>query len=57
MVSFALTVAEDVVNSELRNYKEAIGTKDSTEWSKAMEENMNSLKKNQTWVLVDKLER
>ena len=45
------------MDSKLRNYKEAIGTKDNTEWSKAMEEDMTSLKKNQTWVLVDKLEK
>ena len=31
MVSFALTIAEDIVDSEPRNYKEAMGTKYSTE--------------------------
>ena len=57
MVSFALTVAEDIVDFEPRNYKKVMGSKDSTEQSKAMEEEINSLRKNQTQVLVDKLER
>ena len=57
MVSFALTVAEDIVDSESRNYKKVIGSKDSMEWLKSMEEEMNSLKKNQAWMLVDKPER
>ena len=46
MVSFALTVAEDIVDSEPRNYKEVMGSKVNVEWSKAMEEEMNFLKKN-----------
>ena len=38
MAFFALTIAEDIVDSELRNYKEAMGCEDSAELSKAMEE-------------------
>ena len=43
---FSLTVIEEIVDSEPRNYKEAIGNKNSAEWSKTMEEEMNYLKKN-----------
>ena len=57
IISFAPTVVEDIIDSEPRNYKEAMGNKDSTEWSKAMEAEMNSLKKNQTWMLVHKPKR
>ena len=57
IISFAPTVVEDIIDFEPRNYKEAMGNKDSTEWSKAMEEEMNSLKKNQTWMLVHKPKR
>ena len=49
MVFFALTIGEDIVNSEPRNYKEVMGCEASAELSKAKEEEMNSLKKNQTW--------
>ena len=34
-----------------------MGSKDNAEWLKTMEEKMNSLKKNQTWVLVENPER
>ena len=37
IVSFALIVVEDIVDFKERNYKEAMGSKDSVEWSKAME--------------------
>ena len=38
MVSFALTIAEDIVDFEPRNYKKAMGCEYSVEWSKVMEE-------------------
>ena len=57
MVSFALTVTKDIVDFEPKKYKDSIGSKRCVEWSKTMEEEMNSLKKNQNWVLEDKPKR
>ena len=37
---------------ELDNYKEAMGCEDSKKWRLAMEEEMDSLHRNQTWKLV-----
>ena len=46
IVSFALTIAKDIMDSEPRNYKEAMRSKESVERSESMEEEMNFLKKN-----------
>lgn len=53
LISFALTIAEDLEDREHRNYKEAINGKESNLWIEAMESEMNSLKKNDSWTLVD----
>ena len=47
-IFFTFTIVEDIVDFEPRNYKEAMGCEDSAEWSKAMKEEINSLKKNKT---------
>lgn len=39
---------------EPSNYKEAITSKDSKKWIKAMDEDYQYLMKNKTWVLVPK---
>lgn len=37
------------------SYKEAVAENDSHKWIQAINEELGSLTKNQTWVLVDKL--
>ena len=48
-VAYALPFVEEDIPS---TYKEAMCTSKSGEWKKAMEEEMKSLHKNQTWDLV-----
>lgn len=54
LIHYALSIAEDVEFQEPSNYKEAITCKDNKKWIKAMHEEIDSLAKNQTWVLVNK---
>ena len=54
IVSYALSVASEVVNSEPLSYKEAVSRSDKSNWKKAMDEEMESLRKNETWILVPK---
>ena len=49
MVSFALLTDGET----LSNFDEAVQSTDSDKWSAAMAEEMESLKKNQTWELVE----
>jgi len=39
----------EVTEGELKTYKEAIGTVNSSQWKKAMKKKVQSLKSNQTW--------
>ena len=54
MVAFALNVAEHIEGSEPKSYVDAVNRKHSKEWTTAMQEEIDSLHKNGTWVLVDK---
>ncbi|KAH9769620.1 hypothetical protein KPL71_012083 [Citrus sinensis] len=54
MVSYALAVAEEVIGEEPINYKQAMNSKDRKKWLGAMNEEIISLKKNNTWILVKK---
>jgi len=51
-VSYALAVGENLYYDEPKSYKNAIQSKEASEWLIAMNEEMQSLKKNQTWELV-----
>ena len=51
-VAFALAVAEEIGREEPRSYKEAMESKDSKKWLSSMDDEMASLRKNQTWELV-----
>ena len=51
-VAYALSVADTIENSEPVTYSEAVASIDSTKWLIAMNEEMESLHKNQTWELV-----
>ncbi|RVW38700.1 Retrovirus-related Pol polyprotein from transposon TNT 1-94 [Vitis vinifera] len=56
-VAFALAVAEEIGREEPRSYKEAMESKDSKKWLSSMDDEMASLRKNQTWELVPLPER
>ena len=47
-------VTGELEGTEPEKYKEAMASKERVQWHKAMEEEMQSLIKNQTWVLVPK---
>ncbi|RVW53628.1 Retrovirus-related Pol polyprotein from transposon TNT 1-94 [Vitis vinifera] len=51
-VVFALAVAEEIGKEEPRSYKEAMESKNSKKWLSSMNDEMASLRKNQTWEIV-----
>ncbi|WVZ13024.1 hypothetical protein V8G54_017554 [Vigna mungo] len=54
LICYALNAAEDLNRSdEPRSYKEALDSSDQHLWQVAMEEELEALKKNSTWRLVD----
>ncbi|WVZ16441.1 hypothetical protein V8G54_009423 [Vigna mungo] len=54
LICYALNAAEDLNRSdEPRSYKEALDSSDRHVWQGAMEEELEALKKNSTWRLVD----
>ncbi|CAJ2648276.1 unnamed protein product [Trifolium pratense] len=52
LICYALNAAEEVQDSEPKNFREASESIYSKDWLKAMNEEMLSLEKNQTWKLV-----
>uniref|UniRef100_A0A251V331 Putative zinc finger, CCHC-type n=1 Tax=Helianthus annuus TaxID=4232 RepID=A0A251V331_HELAN len=52
--AYVFMAAELEDSTEPLTYNEAIASEDSERWQVAMQEEMDSLHKNQTWVLVDK---
>ncbi|KAH9657298.1 Integrase catalytic domain-containing protein [Citrus sinensis] len=54
LISYALTVAEEVIGEELSSYKQAMNSRDKSNWLSIMKKEMASLKKNDTWILVEK---
>ncbi|GJT39459.1 retrotransposon protein, putative, ty1-copia subclass [Tanacetum coccineum] len=55
MVAYAFATAEEEDTHEPLTYQEAVTYEDNSKWKAAMEEEMDSLRKNKTWVLVDPL--
>lgn len=51
-----MLVAEQLELEEPLTYKEAMASRDKDKWLKAMNEEIDSLLKNRTWSLVDKVE-
>jgi len=52
-IAYALTIAQEMgEEGEPKNYSEAISGDDSTKWIVAMQEEVESLLKNETWELV-----
>ncbi|KAH9684612.1 DNA (cytosine-5)-methyltransferase 1B [Citrus sinensis] len=54
LISYALTVADEVNGGEPLSYKEAMCCSDKLKWYAAMQDEIISLKKNNTWILVNK---
>ena len=54
MIAFALSVAQERVDMEPKTYQEAINSNEADQWVKAIQEEMDSLRKNETWELVTK---
>ena len=54
MAYFALCVAESIEFDEPATYEEAMKGKEWKQWLEAMKEEMESLLKNGTWILVDR---
>ncbi|KAH9733855.1 hypothetical protein KPL71_017172 [Citrus sinensis] len=54
LISYALMVADEVTGDEPESYKQAMNSRDKLKWLNAMEEEMASLKENNTWVLVQR---
>ena len=52
MLAYAFLVATEVMKTEPETYEEAINCKESKNWVAAMKEEMNSLYKNKTWIMV-----
>lgn len=52
MVAFALTAAEEIDGEEPKTYSEAVNSKESHNWLDAMNDELDSLHKNNTWELA-----
>ncbi|GJU23583.1 retrotransposon protein, putative, ty1-copia subclass [Tanacetum coccineum] len=53
MAAYAFVAAEEEDTHEPLTYQEAVACEDSSKWKAAMKEEMDSLRKNKTWELVD----
>ena len=53
-VSFAFNVVDEVENRDPLSYSKAVACKEKEKWKRAMDEEMESLLMNETWILVDK---
>ena len=54
VIFFAVTVTVEIDEILPRSYEEVVKSKDKDLWLHAMEEEMTTLKKNNTWKLVEK---
>ena len=52
LICYALNAAEELQDSEPKNFREALESNECKDWLKAMNEEILSLEKNQTWKLV-----
>lgn len=51
LTSYAFAAADEMISDEPRTYQAAMISKEKSEWKKAMDDEVNSLKRNQTWQL------
>lgn len=54
LIAYALHSAKDLETNKPKTYAEAVSSPLAAEWKKAMNEEMQSLLKNKTWVLVNR---
>ena len=54
LIAYALSVETEKEDHEPETFKQAVNCIDKEKWIEAMEEEMVSLHKNNTWILVDK---
>ena len=57
LIAYALTAAKEINEEELRTYKEPMNSKDKLKWKKVMNEEIESLMKNETWKLIARPEK
>nr|GEX68753.1 retrotransposon protein, putative, Ty1-copia subclass [Tanacetum cinerariifolium] len=55
MAAYAFVTTEEEDTHEPLTYQKTIACEDSSKWKAAMKEDMNSMRKNKTWELVDHL--
>ncbi|GKE68916.1 retrovirus-related pol polyprotein from transposon TNT 1-94, partial [Tanacetum coccineum] len=53
MAAYAFVAAEEEDTHEPLTYQEAVACEESSKWKAAMKEEMDSMRKNKTWELVD----
>nr|GEZ21425.1 zinc finger, CCHC-type [Tanacetum cinerariifolium] len=53
MVAYAFVASEKEDTHEPLTYQEAVACEDSSKWKASMKKEMDSLRKNKTWELVD----
>ncbi|GKD79930.1 retrovirus-related pol polyprotein from transposon TNT 1-94, partial [Tanacetum coccineum] len=53
MAAYTFAIAEEKDTLEPLTYQEEVACEDSSKWKAAIEEEMDSLRKNKTWELVD----
>ncbi|KAH9728536.1 hypothetical protein KPL70_009073 [Citrus sinensis] len=56
LIAHALTAAQEVDQEEPKTYEEVVACKESAQWIKAIEDEIDSLYKNGTWKLIQKPE-
>ena len=54
LISYALMVADEMIGEEPESYKQVMNKRNKLKWLSTMKEEMISLKKNNTWVLVQR---
>ena len=54
LISYSLTVVDVVNGEEPLSFREAMSCGDKMKWYAAMQDEITSLKKNNTWILVEK---
>ena len=57
LIAYALAASNEIDEDEPTSYKEAIQSSYKSEWQRAMDDEIDSLYKNNTWELVKKLEK
>lgn len=57
LVAYALSVADDIEKEELKSYQEGQRSRDKRLWNNASDDEMDSLRRNHTWDLIEKPKR